>query len=64
VIPLSPAAQGVLAAVPKIGKGGLVFTTNGKRPFGGFSKFKRAGGDTWQRRHHIDRSEMRSIERR
>jgi integrase len=41
-IPLSPAAKGVLAAVPKIGKGGLVFTTDGKRPIGGFSKFKRA----------------------
>ena len=42
VIPLSPAAQGVLAAVPKIGKSGFVFTTDGKRPIGGFSKFKRA----------------------
>ena len=42
VIPLSPAAQAVLAAVPKIGKSGLVFTTDGKRPIGGFSKFKRA----------------------
>lgn len=42
VIPLSAAAQAVLAAVPKIGKSGLVFTTDGKRPLGGFSKFKRA----------------------
>jgi integrase len=42
VIPLSPAAQGVLAAVPKIGKSGLVFTTDGKHALGGFSKFKRA----------------------
>ena len=42
VIPLSPAAQAVLAAVPKIGKSGFVFTTDGKRPLGGFSKFKRA----------------------
>ncbi len=42
VIPLSPAAQGLLAAVPKIGKSGFVFTTDGKRPLGGFSKFKRA----------------------
>jgi integrase len=42
VIPLSPAAQGVLAAVPKMGKSSLVFTTDGKRPLGGFSKFKRA----------------------
>ena len=42
VIPLSPAAQSVLAAVPRIGKSGLVFTTDGKRPLAGFSKFKRA----------------------
>jgi integrase len=28
--------------VPKISKNGLVFTTDGKRPLGGFSKFKRA----------------------
>jgi integrase len=42
VIPLSPAAQAVLAAVPRIGKSGFVFTTDGKRPLGGFSKFKRA----------------------
>jgi integrase len=41
VIPLSSAAQAVLTAVPKIGKSGLVFTTDGKRPLGGFSKFKR-----------------------
>ena len=42
VIPLSDAAQAVLAAMPKIGKVGLVFTTDGKHPLGGFSKFKRA----------------------
>jgi integrase len=42
VIPLSPAAQAVLATVPKIGKSGLVFTTDGKHPLSGFSKFKRA----------------------
>jgi integrase len=42
VIPLPPVAQGVLAAVPKLGKSGFVFTTDGKRPLGGFSKFKRA----------------------
>ena len=41
VIALSPSAQALLAAVPKIGKGGFVFTTDGKRPLGGFSKFKR-----------------------
>ena len=42
VIPLSDAAQAVLAAMPKIGKSGLVFTTDGKHPLSGFSKFKRA----------------------
>jgi integrase len=41
VIPLSANAQAVLAAVPKIGKSGLVFTTDGKHPIRGFSKFKR-----------------------
>jgi integrase len=42
VIPLSPAAQAVLAAAPKVGKSGYVFTTDGKTPIAGFSKFKRA----------------------
>jgi integrase len=42
VIPLSALAQTVLSAMPKIGKSGLVFTTDGKHPIGGFSKFKRA----------------------
>jgi integrase len=42
VVPLSPKAQSVLSIVPKIGKGSFVFTTDGKRPIGGFSKFKRA----------------------
>jgi integrase len=42
VIPLSPAAQAALAGVPKIGKSTMVFTTDGKRSIGGFSKFKRA----------------------
>jgi integrase len=41
VIPLSAAAQVVLTAIPKIGKSGFVFTTDGRRPIGGFSKFKR-----------------------
>jgi integrase len=41
LIPLSPAAVTLLDTVPKIGRGGLVFTTNGKQPLGGFSKFKR-----------------------
>jgi integrase len=41
VIPLSDAAQAVLAAVPKVGKAGFVFTTDGKHALRGFSKFKR-----------------------
>jgi integrase len=40
VVPLSGAAQKVLGAVPVIGDGKLVFTHDGKRPVGGFSKFK------------------------
>jgi integrase len=40
VIPLSPAAKAVLAKV--IGRGDFVFTTDGKTPISGFSKFKRA----------------------
>jgi integrase len=51
VIPLSPAgrdtdattaAQAVLDKVPKVGKSGYVFTTDGKHAIAGFSKFKRA----------------------
>jgi integrase len=41
VLPLSPAAQAVLGKVPKVGKSGFVFTTDGKHPISGFSKFKR-----------------------
>jgi integrase len=41
VIPLSTLAQAVLSAVPKVGKSGFAFTTDGKRPISGFSKFKR-----------------------
>jgi integrase len=40
--PLSPAAQAVLAKLPRHGTRGLVFTTDGKHPIGGFSKFKAA----------------------
>ena len=39
--PLSPAAQDVLAKLPRIGKAGYVFTTTGRSGLGGFSKFKR-----------------------
>jgi integrase len=42
VVPLSPAAGAVLANVPQIGAAGFVFTTDGKTPISGFSKFKRA----------------------
>jgi integrase len=41
LVPLSPAALAALDRLPKI-KGDLVFTTDGRRPIGGFSKFKRA----------------------
>ena len=42
LVPLSEAAQAVLAQVPAIGSKGLVFTTNGEVPISGFSKTKRA----------------------
>jgi hypothetical protein len=41
LIPLSKAAQDVLAAIPMIGRKGWIFTTNGDVPISGFSKFKR-----------------------
>ncbi len=41
VRPLSAAAQSVLAKLPRIGRRGLVFTTDGECLLGGFSKFKR-----------------------
>src|SRR5262249_20553791 len=40
-VPLSKAARAVLQAVPVIGDGDLVFTHDGKRAIGGFSKFKK-----------------------
>jgi integrase len=39
--PLSKATQAVLDELPRIEGGDYVFTTNGKRPISGFSKFKR-----------------------
>jgi integrase len=40
--PLSAAAQAVLASIQRVGDVDLVFTTDGERPIGGFSKFKSA----------------------
>jgi integrase len=40
-LPLSKAAQGLLATMPVIGKGQLVFTTDGHTPIGGFTVRKR-----------------------
>jgi integrase len=42
LVPLSPMAQAVLAKVPVIGRGDLVFTTDGRRPLSAFSSFKQA----------------------
>jgi integrase len=42
VLPLSEAAQRILASIPKIGEGKLVFTTDGDHPFSGYSKAKKA----------------------
>jgi integrase len=41
VIPLSPAAAKLIDGMPHVGRMGLVFTTDGKRPIAGFTKFKR-----------------------
>jgi site-specific recombinase XerD len=41
LVPLSQAAQAVLAQVPVIGRKGWVFTTSGEVPISGFSKAKR-----------------------
>jgi integrase len=40
VVPLSPAAAAVLAKVPLFDGSDLVFTTDGRAPISGFSKFK------------------------
>jgi integrase len=40
--PLSKAARALLAGLPRMQDCTLVFTTDGKRPLGGFSKFKTA----------------------
>jgi integrase len=45
VRPLSPAAQRVIEKLPRIGKRGYVFTTGGRSPIGGFSRFKTAFDD-------------------
>ncbi len=41
VRPLSAAAMATIAALPRVGTRGFVFTTDGVRPLGGFSRFKR-----------------------
>ena len=60
VRPLSPAAQDVLAKLPRIGKAGYVFTTDGRSGLGGFSKFKRkldkASGVTGWTLHDLRRT--------
>jgi integrase len=60
VIPLSGAAKAVIASVPVIGDRDLVFTHDGKRPVGGFSKFKAAldksSGVTGWRLHDLRRT--------
>jgi integrase len=42
LVPLSPMAQAVLAKVPVIGRGDLIFTTDGRRPLTGFSWSKQS----------------------
>lgn len=40
LLPLSKVASDMLAEIPAIGRKGIVFTTSGKTPISGFSKFK------------------------
>jgi integrase len=58
--PLSPAALAVIEKLPRIGKGELVFTTDGQHPIGGFSRFKRhfdkAAGVTGWTLHDLRRT--------
>jgi len=57
-LPLSKAATELLAVVPKIkGKPGWVFTHDGKRAIGGYSKFKAAFGEAML-------AELRKIDRK
>jgi integrase len=59
-VPLSKVAQSVLGAVPMFEHGDLVFTHDGKRPIGGFSKFKamldQLSGVTGWRLHDLRRT--------
>lgn len=41
LLPLSKEAAELLGSIPVVGTKGVVFTTDGKRPIAGFSKFKR-----------------------
>jgi integrase len=60
VLPLSPLALGALARLPKIGDGKYVFTTDGERPFSGYSKakarFDKACGVTGWTLHDLRRT--------
>jgi integrase len=60
LLPLSKAAQAVLASLPRIEKCSYVFTTDGRSPISGFSKFKRtfdqACGVSGWRLHDLRRS--------
>lgn len=40
LLPLSEAAATLLESIPSVGRKGIVFTTDGKTPISGFSKFK------------------------
>jgi integrase len=58
--PLSPAALAVIEKLPRIGKAGFVFTTDGRHPVGGFAYGKRildkASGVTGWRLHDLRRT--------
>jgi integrase len=60
VVPLSGAAQAIIDDLPTVNGSDLVFTHDGKRPVGGFSKFKarldRDSGVTGWRLHDLRRT--------
>jgi integrase len=67
VLPLSKSAQAVLAALPRIEGGRYPFSGDGRRPIGGFSRFKRdfdkkCGVEGW-RLHDLRRTSRSLLSR-
>jgi len=66
-VPLSAAAQAVLASTPRIGPGDVVFTFNGVNPISGFSTLKKrfdaACGVTGWTLHNLRRTAKTLLQR-